>query len=29
MVIPEYEKALLRPDGVSTILIEWGDKYAE
>jgi hypothetical protein len=29
MVIPEYEKALLRSDGVSTILIEWGDKYAE
>ena len=29
MVIPEYEKALLRRDGVSTILIEWGDKYAE
>jgi len=29
MVIPEYEKALLRADGVSTILIEWSDKYAE
>lgn len=29
MVLPEYEKALLRPDGVSTILVEWGDKYAE
>ena len=29
MVIPEYEKALLRSDGVSTILIEWCDKYAE
>lgn len=29
MVVPEYEKALIRNDGVSTILIEWGDKYAE
>ena len=29
MVVPEYEKALLRADGVSTILIEWSDKYAE
>lgn len=29
MVIPEYEKALLRADGMSTILIEWSDKYAE
>jgi pyruvate/2-oxoglutarate/acetoin dehydrogenase E1 component len=27
MVVPEYEKALLRADGVSTILIEWSDKY--
>jgi len=27
MIIPEYEKALLRNDGVSTILVEWGDKY--
>ena len=29
MVVPEYEKALLRADGVSSILIEWSDKYAE
>lgn len=29
MIIPEYEKALSRVDGVSTILIEWGDKYLE
>jgi len=28
MIVPEYEKALLRNDGVSTILVEWGDKYA-
>jgi len=27
MVIPEYTKALERDDGVSTILVEWGDKY--
>ena len=27
IVVPEYEKALLRADGVSTILIEWSDKY--
>lgn len=29
MVVSEYQKALSRNDGVSTILIEWGDKYAE
>ena len=29
MIIPEYDKALNRIDGKSTILIEWGDKYAE
>jgi pyruvate/2-oxoglutarate/acetoin dehydrogenase E1 component len=29
MVVPEYEKALSRNDGISTMLIEWGDKYAE
>ena len=29
MIVPEYEKALTRADGVSTILVEWGDKYAE
>ena len=28
-VVPEYKMALERQDGVSTILIEWGDKYAE
>ena len=29
MIVPEYQKALARTDGVSTILVEWGDKYAE
>jgi pyruvate/2-oxoglutarate/acetoin dehydrogenase E1 component len=29
MIVPEYEKALSRNDGVSTMLIEWGDKYAD
>lgn len=29
MIVPEYQKALTREDGVSSILIEWGDKYAE
>ena len=29
MIVPEYQKALERIDGVSTILVEWGDKYAE
>ena len=29
MILPEYEKALERNDGVSSILIEWSDKYAE
>jgi len=28
-ILPEYKLALGRQDGVSTILIEWGDKYAE
>lgn len=28
-IVPEYRMALEREDGVSTILIEWGDKYAE
>jgi len=28
-IFSEYEKALNRTDGVSTMLIEWGDKYAE
>ena len=28
-IFSEYEKALNRADGVSTMLIEWGDKYAE
>ncbi len=28
-IVPEYEKALLREDGKSTILIEWSDKYAD
>jgi len=29
MIIPEYKKALSRTDGVSTILIEWSDRYNE
>ena len=29
MIVPEYRKALTRDDGISTLLIEWGDKYAE
>lgn len=28
-IYKEYEKALNRTDGVSTMLIEWGDKYAD
>jgi len=28
-IVNEYTKALEREDGVSTILIEWGDKYAD
>jgi len=28
-IIPEYKNALERSDGVSTILVEWGDKYSE
>ena len=29
MIIPEYSKAYERTDGVSTLLIEWSDKYNE
>jgi len=29
MIVPEYRKALTRSDGISTLLIEWGDMYAE
>lgn len=29
MIVHEYEKALTRSDGMSTLLVEWGDKYAE
>jgi len=29
MIFPAYERALLRPDGKSTILIEYGDYYSE
>jgi pyruvate/2-oxoglutarate/acetoin dehydrogenase E1 component len=29
MILPEYEKALERKDGVSTLLVEWSDKYWE
>lgn len=28
-IYPEYESALTRDDGTSTILVEWGDKYNE
>jgi pyruvate/2-oxoglutarate/acetoin dehydrogenase E1 component len=28
-IFSEYKKALNRTDGVSTLLIEWGDKYAD
>jgi len=28
-IFPAYEKALLRDDGRSTLLVEWGDYYAE
>jgi pyruvate/2-oxoglutarate/acetoin dehydrogenase E1 component len=28
-IFPEYQKAYLRDDGVSTLLIEWSDKYNE
>lgn len=27
-VVPAYQKALERSDGVSTVLVEWGDLYA-
>ena len=29
MIQPEYKKALERGDGVSSILVEWGDMYAK
>jgi pyruvate/2-oxoglutarate/acetoin dehydrogenase E1 component len=28
-IFPAYEKALLRDDGRSTLLVEWGDYYSE
>jgi pyruvate/2-oxoglutarate/acetoin dehydrogenase E1 component len=28
-VFPAYQRALLRDDGRSTLLVEWGDHYAE
>ena len=28
-IFPEYELAINRNDGVSTMLVEWGDKYAD
>jgi hypothetical protein len=28
-IFPAYEKALLRDDGRSTLLVEWGDYYGE
>ena len=27
MIFPEYKKAYSRSDGISSLLIEWGDKY--
>jgi len=29
MIFPSYKKALERDDGVSTLMIEWSDKYYE
>ena len=29
LIFPSYEKALCRTDGVSTLLVEWGDKYGQ
>jgi pyruvate/2-oxoglutarate/acetoin dehydrogenase E1 component len=28
-IVPEYRLALERDDGISTMMVEWGDKYAE
>ena len=28
-IYPEYQQALSRQDGISTLLVEWGDKYNE
>jgi len=28
-IFPAYEKALLREDGRSTLIVEWGDYYSE
>ena len=28
-IVPAYKRALLRDDGRSTLLVEWGDFYAE
>lgn len=28
-ILPEYSRAYLRQDGVSTLLVEWSDKYNE
>jgi hypothetical protein len=28
-IFPAYSKALLREDGRSTLLVEWGDYYGE
>jgi hypothetical protein len=27
MIFPEYKKAYDRTDGVSSLLVEWSDKY--
>ena len=28
-IFPAYEKALTRTDGMSTLVVEWGDFYSE
>jgi hypothetical protein len=28
-ILPEYQNAYERTDGVSTLLVEWADKYYE
>jgi hypothetical protein len=28
-IYPEYQEALSRKDGISTLLVEWGDEYNE
>ena len=28
-IVPAYEKAFFRSDGVSSLIVEWSDKYYE